>query len=148
MDYLPNLEKEGACHCPRCRAAGEENGHTLLSVKEKGVRTSLADAVISLREKFPHLWLSGNAAAPEIWDNQFTGATARALSGLFDELVVEWTPNHESALKKIEDSIRHVRTLAPAARISHAYVPDEAAMHHPAIKVLATKIGCGRWCLS
>jgi hypothetical protein len=114
----------GACYCERCRASRDKFKKRKLEYNENIVRKSLAEAVLSLRRKFPDIFLAANAAAPDVWNSKHTGATPISMSGLFDELIVEWSPKTQTAIKKVESSIDSVRKNAPACRVSHAWRSD------------------------
>jgi len=134
-----------ACFCDKCKARKQMNGDDLLKPKERLVREALSEAVLALRDEFPELWLTANVAAPAIWETEKIGATPLSLSGLFDELIVEWTPSKETEVESIKKSILHVRSLAPTNRISHAWIPEKANFLKELLYEMQIKSQVGRW---
>ncbi len=134
-----------ACHCHAC---ANENGSAdieLLRPKEKSIRKSLAKAVVSLRSQFPNIWMAANVAAPCVWKTDEIGATPASLNGLFDELVVEWTPSRASEIELIRKSVISVRVDCPASRVSHAWAPERAGSLGESVCKLEEDEGIGRW---
>jgi hypothetical protein len=139
---IPWLAKD-ACFCTRCRrvrAAGDR-----LTARERVVRDGLERFLQPLRSAYPELRVGANAAAPAIWDAGTVGATPRALSGLFDELVVEWTPSKDADIEGTKKSIRTVRAIAPCTRVSHAYDPGRAAGMLERVQETDRQLGVGAW---
>lgn len=136
----------GGCRCERCSQYDAGPLSKLLSSREQIVREGLIRALLWLRRRFNNLWFAANIAAPSVWDaGRYHGASPSALSGLFNELVVEWTPSNMDAIEAVRKSILHVRALAPGARISHASNYGGTESMRTALNDMCRDMNVGRW---
>jgi len=134
-----------ACYCERCQKEVNILESQALEYKERIIREALMEAVLAIRIKFPNAWLTANVAAPQIWESTKIGATPISLSGLFNELIVEWTPSTEEEIELIRHSINHVRLEAPACRISHAWNPNKIGPLYNSILETNIETNVGLW---
>lgn len=136
----------GACHCKNCMNGNQKFiKDAALGFKEQVVRDALSYAVLIIRSEFPTTWLAVNAAAPGIWDSSSIGATPAAMNGLFDEMVVEWTPSSAEAISNISRSVDMVRSKATGCRVSHAWVPEKSRHLNAIIEAMHDDQGIGKW---
>jgi len=136
----------GACYCQSCQEGNNKYRETMvLGIKEQLVRNALSYAVLIIRSEFPTTWLVVNAAAPGVWESSSIGATPSSMNGLFDEMVVEWTPSTKKAIASISKSVDVVRSQAQGCRVSHAWSPEKNPHLSKHIDIMHKDRGIGKW---
>jgi hypothetical protein len=134
-----------ACYCDLCKKVLGTADIDHFQVKEYSVRKALFEAAKTIRSKYSGLCLAANAAAPSIWNSGEVGATPASLCGIFDDLIVEWTPSNESEIKLIRESINLVRHQCPNSRISHAWIPENTGDLLALVKKMDIEEDVGMW---
>lgn len=128
-----------ACYCQFCHNKIAKNNETMNVLRQESIREALSRFVIDLRKTNPAIWLVVNADAPSTpYELNYTGADVGNLSGLFDEMVTEFSPARRQAKGcYIVDCIRNTRRRAPGTAISHATTIEDKNQLYPTKHILA-----------
>ncbi len=117
---VPWISPDG-CFCSNCSSSRDKEPalDSPLTGNERIARYGFERAADYLYALKPGLRIAVNAGACGIWNAAKHGATPAAMAGVFDELLVEWTPSGEKALANVERSIRRTRRTGKTYQISH-----------------------------
>jgi hypothetical protein len=139
---------KGACHCSACTAVIDQGSNINdLSLNEKAVREAMAEAVLTMRRDFPCLWVGANVGAPGVWEVKDKGASPRALTGLFDELIVEFSRQQGmDNIAKVITAFLNTMYEAPGCRISHAHLPGMGVGRDNIKEIFRSDLEIGEWC--
>lgn len=136
---------DNACYCDNCKELKASVDESVLTANEQMVRMAIEnDMMDPICKKFPHCWAAVNIGSTAIWHKDL-GGTPRALSGLFDEYVTEWTAANDDELGVIINSIQKVRKMNPDKIISHAFGNDQAGELRRKTEIILETLGVGKW---
>ena len=142
------------CYCRWCQAVSSEKPVAGVGFKQRSIRKVLSEFLIEIRNSSPSAYLAVNANAPGTpWTLEYTGAGAKNLSGLFDEVVTEFTPmaaGSRGGGEVVETAIRAASSSCPGAAQSHACLLDHCSDPLPATDVeqlvqRVRRAGAGVW---
>ena len=118
----------GGCYCKYCRSKGDPGEVTF---KQRSLRYALSNFVLKLKNKFPHVKLAANIGCGHVIKSlSWTSATPEVFSGLFEEMVTEFTPRRGKEYI-VSDCLKAVREKVGGVFISHAFKPETNGVVDP-----------------